>query len=69
MEDEDCAIGVAEEDPAHKTKEDVVTQEKPGTPGGERDDDRSRHELSASIITTLVLCCMLLMLVEICDLT
>ena len=41
MEDEDCGIGGAEEDPAHKMQEDVVTREKPGTPGGERDGNRS----------------------------
>ena len=51
MKDEDCGIGGAEEDPAHKTQEDVATREKPGTPGGERDGDRSCHKRSASIIT------------------
>ena len=56
MENEDCRIGGAEEDPAHKTQEDVVTWEKPGIPGGERDGDRSHHERSASIITTGATC-------------
>ena len=52
MEDEDCGIGRVEEDPAHETQEDVATWEKPGTPGGVRDGDHSRHERSASIVTT-----------------
>ena len=52
MEEESSGIGEVEEDPAHKTKEDVATREKPGTPGGERNGDHSRHERSASIITT-----------------
>ena len=56
MEDEDCGIGRAEEDPAHKTQEDEATREKPGTPGGECDGDRSRHERSASIITPGATC-------------
>ena len=52
MEEKNCCIGVAEEDPAHKTKEDVATQEKSGTPGGEHIGDHSCHKRSASIITT-----------------
>ena len=48
MEDEDCGMGGEEEDSSHKTQEDVATREKPGTPGGERDGNRSRHERSAS---------------------
>ena len=40
-----------EEDSTHKTQEDVTTRERPGTPGGVRDGDRSRHKRSASIVT------------------
>ena len=52
LQDENCGIGGVEEDLAHKTEEDVATREKPRTPGGVRDGERSRHERSASIVTT-----------------
>ena len=54
LQDENCGIGGGEEDPAHKTQEDVATREKPGTPGGVRDGDRSHHERSAPIVTNCV---------------
>ena len=54
MEDEDefldpVAGMVEEEDPAHETRGDVATREKPGTPGAVPNEDRSRHERFASL--------------------
>ena len=53
MQEED-ADGIVEalENPAHKTEGKVVTQEKPGIPGGVQDSDRSCHERSTSTVTS-----------------
>ena len=40
---------VEEEDPAHETRGDVATRQKPGTPGAVPNEDRSRHQRSASL--------------------
>ena len=53
MENGQCGIGGTKGDPAHKTEEDAVTQEKPGTQEEVCHGDRSHHELSASTITTI----------------
>ena len=56
MEVVDSSAGVEEEDSAHETQGNVVTWEKPGTPGVVQDGDRSHHDRSASAITLGVNC-------------
>ena len=46
---ERSSLGTAPGDPAHETRGDVATREKPGTPGAVPNEERSRHERSASL--------------------